>query len=172
MSQSKASGAKSGESKASKAAFDWKEQQHHYAHTAKSMFEKFKEHAAKAPKIDHEAIMSGHKKNMEALSDASKMAVEVMQSIAKLQGQFVRQTFEDLNKMIRDNMSHKPGEPVNFAASADSMKNSMQKAVEHAGKVGEILKSSGGHIHAHLKNHMEENLAEVHNHFAKNHSKH
>ncbi len=171
MSQSKASSAKPSNAKASNTAFDWKEQQQQYAHTAKNMFEKFKEHASKAPKVDHEAVMSGHKKNLEALSDASKMAVEVMQSIAKLQGQFVRQTFEDLNKMIRDNMSHKPGEPVNFAASADCMKNSMQKAVEHAGKVGEILKISGGHIHAHLKNHAEEHLAEMQNHFAK-HSKH
>lgn len=171
MSQSKASGAKAGTSKASHAAFDWKEQQQKYAQTAKNMFEKFKDHSAKAPKVDHEAVMASHKKNLDALSDASKMAVEVMKSISQLQGQFVRQTFEDLNKMIRDNMSHKPGEQVNFAASADSMKNSMQKAVEHAGKVGDILKSSGGHIHAHLKNHVEEHLSEMHNHFAK-HSKH
>jgi hypothetical protein len=172
MSQSRAFGAKAGNAKASESAFDWKEHQQKYSQTAKDMFAKFHEHHAhKAHKVDHEAVLAGHKKNLEALTDANKMAVEVMKSIAELQGQFVRQTFEDMNKMIRENMSHKPGEKKDFSVSADSFKNSMQKAVDHAGKVGEVLKKSGGEIHAHLKNHVEEHKATMHEHFAK-YSKH
>lgn len=171
MSQSRAFGAKAGHAKTSESAFDWKEHQQKYSQTAKDMFAKFHEHAHKMPKVDHEAALASHKKNLEALTDANKMAVEVMKSIAELQGQFVRQTFEDLNKMIRENMSNKPGEKKDFSISADSMKNSIQKAVDHAGKVGEVLKKSGGEIHAHLKNHMEEHKASMHEHFAK-YSKH
>ena len=171
MSQSRAFGAKAGNAKASESAFDWREHQQKYSQTAKDMFAKIHEHAYKIPKVDHEAVLVGHKKNLEALTDANKMAVEVMKSISELQGQFVRQTFEDMNTMIRENMSYKPGEKKDFSVSADSFKNSIQKAVEHAGKVGEVLKKSGSEIHAHLKNHMEEHKATMHEHFAK-YSKH
>lgn len=150
---------------------DWKEQQQKYAQTAKEMFEKFTVSAPKAPKIDFEAVMAGNKKNMEALSDANKMAVEVLKSISQLQSQFVRQTFDDFNKLMQGVMAQKPGSPMDFSAPTECMKNTISKAVEHAGKVGEVLKNSGGQIHAHMKGCMEENVNGMKEHMSK-YSKH
>ena len=46
-------------------------------------------------------LIEHHKKNLDALSDAQKMAVEVIKNIAQLQTQFVRQTFEEMHASMR-----------------------------------------------------------------------
>ena len=103
---------KNTKAKASRA--DWKEQQHKYAQTAKDMFEKFSDFA-KTSKPNHEKILQNHKKNLEAISDANKIAADVVKSLAKIQSDFVKQTFEDINAILRNVMTQKPGQPINLS---------------------------------------------------------
>ena len=62
-----------------------------------TMKETVKNISKKMPTLDKEAMMNSHKKNMEALTEANKMAIEVMKSLAHLQSQYVKQTFEDIS---------------------------------------------------------------------------
>ncbi|MBP9829528.1 MAG: phasin family protein [Proteobacteria bacterium] len=155
---------KNTKAKASRA--DWKEQQHKYAQTAKDMFEKFSDFA-KTSKPNHEKILQNHKKNLEAISDANKIAADVVKSLAKIQSDFVKQTFEDINAILRNVMTQKPGQPINLSQYSDVMKNSMQRTAEHAKNVGSVLANSGKEIHARVKSRAEEAGEDIKAHVSK-----
>ncbi len=148
----------------------WKEQQHKYTQTAKDMFEKFSDHA-KSSKPDHAKVMEHHKKNLEAINHAHKMTAEVLKSLASMHGDFVKKTFEDMNSMMRGAMTQKPGQPIDLSAHSEVMKNSLQRATDHAKSVGSMLSSSGKEIHAKVKDRVEEAKEDVKEHLSK-HSKH
>lgn len=148
----------------------WKEQQHKYTQTAKDMFEKFSDHA-KASKHDHAKVMEHHKKNLESIHHAHKMTAEVLKSLASMHGDFVKKTFEDMNTMMRGAMTQKPGQPVDMSAHSEVMKNSFQRATEHAKSMGSMLSNSSKEIHAKVKSHLDEAKEDIKEHVAK-HSKH
>ncbi len=145
---------------------DWKEQQHKYAQTAKEMFEKFSDFA-KASKPNHAKIMENHKKNLEALSDANKIAADVMKSLAKMQSEFVKQTFEDINAMMRNAMTQKPGQPIDVSNYSDVIQHSLQRTADHAKNVRSTLSNSGKEIHAKVKDRLEEVSEDIKAHVSK-----
>ena len=75
-----------------------------YTNPAADMFKAFAAGMNK-PHVHKEAVMENHRKNLTAIQDANKMAVEVIKTIAQLQSQYVKQTFEDMNAMMREIMS-------------------------------------------------------------------
>ena len=145
---------------------DWKEQQHKYAQTAKGMFEKFSDFK-KASKPNHAKIIENHKKNLEAISDANKIAADVMKSLAKMQSEFVKQTFEDINEMMRNAMTQKPGQPIDLSNYSDVVKHSLQRTTEHAKNVNNVLSNSGKEIHARVKDRVEEAHEDIKAHISK-----
>lgn len=104
--------------------------------------ENIKDFANKMPSLDKEAIMRSHKKNMEALTEANKMAIEVMKSIAQLQSQYVKQTFEDMSLIMKDALAHPPASKE--AAEKHSMhaKAQAEKAFEHGSSITATLAKS------------------------------
>lgn len=92
--------------------------------------------------MDKESMMMSHRKNMEALTEANRMAVEVMKSIAQLQSQYVKQTFEDMTAIMKDTIAHPPASKEAVAKHAGHMKSQVEKAVDHGANVaGAIAKS-------------------------------
>ena len=148
-----------------------KEHQQNFTKAAKETFEKISKHA-KNSKVDHKALIESHKKNLKVLSDAHKKTAEVMKSIATLQSQFVKQTFEDLNTAMRSTMTQKAGKPIDLSGHADTMKNSLHRAVDHAQSISSMLSSSGKEIHASVHERMEESKEEVKAHMAKHQTQH
>ena len=143
-----------------------KEHQQNFTKKAKDVFEKVKGAA-----IDHKTVIAHHKKNLEVLNHAHKKTAEVMKSIANLQSQFVKQTFADLNSIMRGAMTKKPGQPADLSAHTDTIKNSFHRAVEHAHSVSSMISDSHKEIHAHVHERMEEGKEEVKAHIAK-HTRH
>ena len=148
-----------------------KEHQQNYTKAAKEAFEKVSKHAKDA-KVDHKALIESHQKNLKVLHEAHKKTAEVMKSIATLQSQFVKQTFEDLNSMMRGAITHKVGEPVDINAHKESMKNSFQRVVDHAQQVGSIMSKSGKEIHATMHERVEEGKDELKAHLDKHRTHH
>lgn len=165
MAQAKAKNAKGHAS-----STDWKEQQHKYSQTAKKMFEKFSDFAKEA-KPHHAKIMDNHKKNLESISEANKIAIDVIKSLAKMQSDFVKQTFEDMNAMMRTAMTQKPGQPIDMSQYSDTLQHSMHRTLEHSKNVGHVLSNSGKEIHTKMKDRFEELGSDIKAHVAK-HSKH
>jgi hypothetical protein len=148
-----------------------KEHQQNFTKAAKETFEKISKHA-KNSKVDHKALIESHKKNLKVLSNAHKKTAEVMKSIATLQSQFVKQTFEDLNTVMRSAMTQKAGKPIDLSGHTDTMKNSLHRAVDHAQNISSMLSSSGKEIHASVHERMEESKEEIKAHMAKQRTQH
>ncbi|AIK96021.1 phasin family protein [Candidatus Odyssella acanthamoebae] len=92
--------------------------------------------------MDKESMMMSHRKNMEALTEANRMAVEVMKSIAQLQSQYVKQTFDDMASIMKDAMAHPPVSKEAVAKHTDHVKSHVEKVVGHSSNVaGAIAKS-------------------------------
>ncbi len=100
-----------------------------------------KDFAAKMPKVDREEVLNSHRKNLEALSEAQKMAFEVVKNIAQLQAQFVRQTFEEMNESMRE-IIHNPTSREKLSAHVDTVKKTISKAVDHHSNLSDILLKS------------------------------
>lgn len=104
--------------------------------------EKMKSLGGKIPHLDREAMMNSHKKNMEALTEANRMAVEVMKSIAQLQTQYVKQTFEDMSSIMKDMFVHPPMSKESVEKQSDHLKNQTNKAFEHGANISATLAKS------------------------------
>lgn len=173
VSSDGARNATNGSAKISKNDIAEKLKEHHqnFAKATKEAFEKFSQQAKDA-KVDHKAIIESHQKNLRVLNEANKKAAEVMKSIATLQSQFVKQTFEDFNSMMRGMMTQKAGEPTDFTAHVETMKHSFERAIDHAQHVGSIISQSGKEIHASMQTRMEEGKEELKAHLEKHRTRH
>ncbi|WP_032112103.1 phasin family protein [Candidatus Paracaedibacter symbiosus] len=79
---------------------------------------------------------------MEALTEANKMAIEVMKSIAQLQTQYVKQTFEDMSAIMRDVISHPPVSKEAIEKQSHHVKQQADKAFEHGSTISSTLAKS------------------------------
>lgn len=59
----------------------------------------------------YETLLNVHKKNLEAISDASRAATEVVQSLGKLQAEYMQQTMTDVSQMMSE-VSKDPKEAI------------------------------------------------------------
>lgn len=123
---------------------------------AKDMFNQFSKQA-EMPKVNREAVMASHRKNLETLNEANKMAVDVMKSIATLQGQFMRQTFEDMNAYVKDVISQK----VNPEAHSEKLKSAVSKAMEHSSNIANIMLKSNQDLFKTIQNRFEDGVEEM-----------
>ncbi len=103
--------------------------------------EVFKSFTEKMPQIDREQILENHRKNLETLGEAQKMAVELLKTVAQLQSQFLRQTFDEMNESLRDVMRN-PTSKDRFQTHADKMKETMEKAVDHTSNLANVILKS------------------------------
>ncbi len=123
--------------------------------------EMFKTFAAsmKKPKIDREAMMENHRKNLEAMNDANKMAIEVVKTIAQLQSQYVKQTFEEMNTALREMATAKKPETENpWEAHASKIKNAMTRAIDHTTSIANVVVKSHRDIHGKIQDRFVEGM--------------
>ncbi len=115
-----------------------------------AMTEMMKKFQAKAPGgipgpipaiLNKEDMMKAHKKNMETLSEANKMAVEVMKSIATLQSQYIKKTFEDMSEVMKDFMKPDASKEALRKRSA-TVQDQIHRAFDHTANVNNILSTS------------------------------
>lgn len=107
-----------------------------------SIQDKMKSLGSKIPQLDKEAMMNSHKKNLEALTEANKMAVEVMKSITQLQSQYVKQTFEDMSSIMKDMLSNAPMSKESVSKHSIHLKDQATKAFEHTTNISATLAKS------------------------------
>lgn len=111
----------------------------------------------KAPAFDREALLNNHKRNMEAIGEASRMAIDVMRSLGELQTQFMRQAFEDISAMAQQGISAPLG-PDAFNRQTEAMQNTFKRAQEHASNIGRVFHKAGQEAQHQTQKQMEENI--------------
>ena len=88
--------------------------------------------------LDKESMMKAHRKNMESLTEANKMAVEVMKNIATLQSQYIKKTFEDMSEMMKG--FKKPDtSKEGLQNKTDKVRDQMHRSFDHTANISEII---------------------------------
>lgn len=113
----------------------------------------FNENGDKASKF------ANQRKNIESLTEANKMAIEVLKSISQLQSQYIRETFEDMNEMMKDMIKIKTKE--DWEKQTNKMKDGMEKATEHGKNLMSILSKSNHSIFDVMQKRAFENFEEI-----------
>jgi len=105
------------------------------------MFSKFGKDL-KMPAVDIEAILSHHRKNLEALQKAASAGAAGASSVMAKQREALQEGMRDITDMVQNlRGSSAPKEAIE--KQAEFARKSFESAVRHAGEVGEIVKKSG-----------------------------
>jgi phasin family protein len=134
---------------------------------AEEMFNKFTP-KGDMPKMDQEKMLDMHKKNMETLTEANKLAVDVMRQIAQLQGQFLTQTFTEVDQLVRENLAFKNAKPEECVKkNTERFKGAVERAMEHSNNVSQVMLKSNQDIFKTVQNRFEEGMKEMQANFNK-----
>lgn len=110
--------------------------------------------------MDRDAMINNHRKNLDAMNDASKTAMDLLKSVTTLQNQYVRQAFEDFNTMLRD-MVQTPQTPEQLEKQASRLKESMTKAMDHTSNVANIVVKTNSDFYKKVQNHAQDAFQEM-----------
>jgi phasin family protein len=114
----------------------------------------------KLPKMDVEAVLSHHRKNLEALEKSARAAAAGATSVVAKQREALQETLGEFAEMARGYGT--PGNPQDFMSKqAEFARKSFEAAVKNAGEVAEIVRKSGSEALDILRERMEEAMKEV-----------
>lgn len=96
----------------------------------------------KMPSVDIEAILSHHRKNLEALQKAASASAAGAQSVMAKQREVLQEGLQEITEMAQGFRT--PGGPQEMMTKqADIARKSFETAVKNASEVADIVKKSG-----------------------------
>ena len=98
----------------------------------------------KVPAIpDMEGLMAAHRRNLETLSAANRVALEGAQAVARRNMEIMQQTMSELTEGMRQ---FSPTEPpqVRAVRQADMLKGAYERAVANMQEIGDLIQRSNG----------------------------
>jgi phasin family protein len=90
-----------------------------------------------------EALLDAHKRNMEALAEANRIAIEGAQAVAKRQGEMMQQALAELGETVRA-LAAPEGAQARTARQADLLKQAYDRAVANTRELAELIRRSNG----------------------------
>ena len=114
----------------------------------------------KLPMVDMDAIMASQRKNIEALTNANKLAFEGIQAVARRQADVMRQMIEEISGMVSEMMSaSSPEERV--SKQADLAKAAYEKVLGNMKELAEMLAKSNTEAAEVITSRISESLDEL-----------
>ncbi len=118
----------------------------------------------KIPGIDNNIIVESQRKNLEALAQANKLAVEGMQSVFQRQAEIMNTAMQEMQSVFKE--ISVAGEPQDkIAEQTDLVKSAVEKALENMKELASMAGQSNSEafdtIHARFTESLEEVKAEV-----------
>lgn len=93
------------------------------------------------PGVDMDALMASQKKNLEALTQANRVALEGMQAVAKRQAEILQETMNEASKAV--DVLSKAGSPTEVAAKqAELAKDAFERALANMRELAEMVAKS------------------------------
>ena len=115
----------------------------------------------KAPAMpDMEALMSAHRRNLETLSAANKVALEGAQAIARRNMEIMQQTMSELTEGMR-HFGATETPQARAARQADMLKSAYERAVATMQEISGLIQKSNGEALGLLNNRFAEAIDEV-----------
>lgn len=114
----------------------------------------------KLPGVDMEALMNTQRKNIEALTNANKVAVEGMQSIAKRQAEMLSESMAAVSEAAKEISSVKS--PQEFTTKeVELTKEALEKALSNMRELAELVGKSNSEAFEVMNNRFNESLNEL-----------
>ena len=88
---------------------------------------------------DMEAVLAAHKRNLEALSDANRVALEGAQAVARRHMEIMQSTMSGLTETLKDiSVSDTPA--ARASKQADLLKQAYENAVSNTRELGDLIR--------------------------------
>lgn len=109
---------------------------------------------------DMDSFLQAHRRNMETLSAANRVALEGAQSVAKRHMEIVQQTMQEMTETIRQ-LSSSDTPQVRAAKQAEMIKQAYERAVAHMRELADLIQRANGEALQMLNQRFAEAMDEV-----------
>ena len=109
---------------------------------------------------DMEMFLSAHRRNMETLSAANRVALEGAQTVAKRHMEIVQQTMQEMTDTIRE-LSSSESPQARASRQAELVKHAYERAVAHMRELADLIQRSNGEALSMLNQRFTEAMDEV-----------
>ena len=92
--------------------------------------------------FDVEAVWNAGRRNVEAWSQANRVAVEGVQALAKRQVEMARQSFDDFTALVRD-LSQPVSAEERIAKNTEFAKSALEKSISHGREIATMATRTG-----------------------------
>ena len=114
----------------------------------------------KVPGVDTDAILAAQRKNIEAVTEANKLALEGMQAVARRQAEILRTTFQEVGPVIAQAFG--PGAPdVKVSQQAELVKTAVEKALSNMKELAEMVAKSNSEASSVISKRVSEGMEEL-----------
>ncbi|RVD19986.1 phasin family protein [Mesorhizobium sp. M4B.F.Ca.ET.017.02.2.1] len=114
----------------------------------------------KVPNVDVEAIISHHRKNLEALEKSARAGAAGASSLLSRQREMMRDALREITDLAQNYRA--PGNPQELMArQAEFARKSFETALKNAGEVAEMARKSGTESIEILRERIKDALAEI-----------
>ncbi len=109
---------------------------------------------------DVEAVLATHKRNLEALTEANRVALEGAQAVARRHMEIMQSTMSELTTTIKDLTT--TANPASRAAKqAELMRQAYDTSVKNTRELGDLIQKSNNEALAKLNTRFSEAMTEV-----------
>lgn len=120
----------------------------------------------KVPGLDVDNLVASQRKNIEALTQANKLAFDGFQAVVKRQTEILRQTIDEIAQVTKD--IAEPGNPQDKAAKQTELaKDAFERSISNLRELSEMIARSNGEAFELLNKRFTQNLDEVRDSFLK-----
>ena len=88
--------------------------------------------------LDMESVMAAHRKNMEVLSNANRVALEGAQTVARRHMEILQQTMQEMTATMKD-LSTPESPQAKAAKQTELMKIAYERAVSHMKELADLI---------------------------------
>jgi phasin family protein len=109
---------------------------------------------------DMEAVLAAHKRNLEALADANRVALEGAQAVARRNMEIMQSTMSNLSSTLKSiSVSDSPANRA--AKQTDLLKEAYENAVANTRELGDLIQKSNSEALQKLNNRFSEAMTEM-----------
>lgn len=120
----------------------------------------------KVPGVDVDSLVSSQRKNIEALTQANKLAYDGLQAVVKRQAEILRQTVDEIAQATKD--IAEPGNPQDKAAKqAELAKDTFERSLSNLRELSEMIAKANTEAFDLLNKRFTQSLDEVRDTFSK-----
>jgi phasin family protein len=109
---------------------------------------------------DMEAVLATHKRNIDALSEANRLALEGAQAVARRHFEILQATMAEMSDSLKS-LSVTEAPASRAAKQADLLKHAYENAVSNTRELGDLIQKSNAEAMQKLNSRFSEAMSEI-----------